>query len=97
MTKSQLIEKVADKITELHPDYKKRDIECAVNALFDSMKSALVNDKRVEVRGLGTFRVKQRDARSGRNPRSGESVDIPDRKIPFFKAGRELKELLNQL
>lgn len=92
MTKSQLIEKVADQSQE----YAKRDVECAVNALFDSMKAALVNDQRVEVRGLGTFRVKQRDARSGRNPRSGESVDIPNRKIPFFKAGRELKEILNQ-
>ena len=92
MTKSQLIEKVADQSQE----YAKRDVECAVNALLDSMRAALVNDQRVEVRGLGTFRVKRRDARSGRNPRSGESVDIPNRKIPFFKAGRELKEILNQ-
>ena len=60
------------------------------------MKEALINDQRVEVRGLGTFRVKQRDARNGRNPRSGESVDIPDRKIPFFKAGRSLKLSLNE-
>ena len=67
-----------------------------MNAVFDSMKEALVNDQRVEVRGLGTFRVKQRDARNGRNPRSGESVDIPDRKIPFFKAGRSLKLSLNE-
>ena len=92
MTKSQLIEKVAEQLS----DYKKRDVECAVNAVFDSMKEALVNDQRVEVRGLGTFRVKQRDARNGRNPRSGESVDIPDRKIPFFKAGRSLKLSLNE-
>ena len=96
MTKSQLIERVANKIAEQEQEYKKRDVECAVNALFDSMKEALMNDQRVEVRGLGTFRVKQREARSGRNPRSGESVDIPNRKIPFFKAGRELKEILNQ-
>jgi len=96
MTKSQLIESVTDQLIDQQPSYKKRDVECAVNALFDSIKVALINGDRVEVRGLGTFRVKQRDARNGRNPRNGESVDIPDRKIPFFKAGRELKELLNQ-
>jgi integration host factor subunit beta len=96
MTKSQLIERVTDQLLDQRPHYKKRDVECAVNALFDSIKSALVNGHRVEVRGLGTFKVKQRDARNGRNPRNGESVDIPDRQIPFFKAGRELKELLNQ-
>lgn len=91
MTKSQLIEKVA----ETFGDYKKRDVELAVNAIFESMKGALINDQRVEIRGLGTFRVKHRDARLGRNPRSGENVDIPDRKIPFFKAGRALKVQLN--
>lgn len=91
MTKSQLIEKIAESFTE----YKRRDVECAVNTIFDSMKQALVEDNRVEIRGLGTFRVKHREARSGRNPRSGENVDIPDRKIPFFKAGRALKLDLN--
>ena len=91
MTKSQLIEKV----TEQLGDYKKRDIELAVNTIFDSMKDALASDRRVEIRGLGTFKVKQREARLGRNPRSGKSVDIPDRKVPFFKAGRALKVQLN--
>lgn len=91
MTKSQLIEKVA----EHFGDFKKRDIELAVNTIFDSMKDALVNERRVEIRGLGTFRVKHREARQGRNPRSGENVNIPDRKIPFFKAGRALKVQLN--
>ena len=91
MTKSQLIEKVA----EHFGDFKKRDIELAVNTIFGSMKDALVNEQRVEIRGLGTFRVKHREARQGRNPRSGENVSIPDRKIPFFKAGRALKVQLN--
>ena len=91
MTKSQLIEKVAESFS----DYKKRDIELAVNTIFDSMKDALINERRVEIRGLGTFRVKHREARQGRNPRCGENVDIPNRKIPFFKAGRALKVQLN--
>ena len=91
MTKSQLIEKVAESFS----DYKKRDIELAVNTIFDSMKDALINERRVEIRRLGTFRVKHREARQGRNPRSGENVDIPNRKIPFFKAGRALKVQLN--
>lgn len=91
MTKSELIEKVSEQF----PEYKKKDVERAVNVIFDSMKHALINDHRIEIRGLGTFRVKERDARNGRNPKSGEGVDIPDRKIPFFKAGRALKLKLN--
>ena len=91
MTKSQLIEKVAESFS----GYKKKDVELAVNTIFESMKGALVNEQRVEIRGLGTFRVKHREARLGRNPRSGENVDIHDRKIPFFKAGRALKIQLN--
>ena len=91
MTKSELIEKVAESFS----NYKKQDIELAVNTIFSSMKDALVSDRRVEIRGLGTFKVKQREARLGRNPRSGQKVDIPDRKIPFFKAGRALKIQLN--
>ncbi len=91
MTKSELIDKVAEQF----PEYKKKDVERAVNVIFDSMKQALINDHRIEIRGLGTFRVKERDARNGRNPKSGEGVDIPDRKIPFFKAGRALKLKIN--
>jgi integration host factor subunit beta len=91
MTKSELIEKVAEGFAE----YRKRDVECAVNTIFESMKRALIEDNRVEIRGLGTFRVKHREARNGRNPRSGANVDIPDRKILFFKAGRALKLDLN--
>jgi integration host factor subunit beta len=92
MTKSELIEKVS----ALYSDYKKKDIEKAVNTIFDSMKEALIQDQRIEIRGLGTFRVKPRTARLGRNPKSGEDVSIPNRKIPFFKAGRALKIRLNE-
>jgi integration host factor subunit beta len=91
MTKSQLIEKVAEHFS----DFKKREIELAVNTIFDSMKDALINENRVEIRGLGTFRIKHREARQGRNPSSGADVSIPDRKVPFFKAGRALKVQLN--
>mgnify|MGYP006444232305 CR=1 FL=1 len=92
MTKSELIEKVSD----LFEQYKKRDVERAINTIFDSMKEALIQEQRIEIRGLGTFKVKEREARLGRNPKSGEGVDIPDRKIPFFKAGRALKVKLNE-
>ena len=92
MTKSELIEKVSD----LFEQYKKRDVELAINTIFDSMKEALIQEQRIEIRGLGTFKVKEREARLGRNPKSGEGVDIPDRKIPFFKAGRALKVKLNE-
>jgi integration host factor subunit beta len=91
ITKSELI----DKVSRQFSDYKKKDIERAVNVIFDSMKLALINDQRIEIRGLGTFKVKDRPARQGRNPKSGEGVSIPDRKIPFFKAGRALKLKLN--
>ena len=97
MTKSELIEEVAKKFTD-DSDIKiqKKDVEKAVNTIFDSMKEALVNNQRIEIRGLGSFKVKERDARQGRNPKSGEDVSIPDRKIPFFKAGRDLKDRLNK-
>ena len=92
MTKSELIEK----ISQIFNQYKKKDVEKAVNTIFDSMKEALVQEQRIEIRGLGTFKIKEREARHGRNPKSGENVSIPDRKIPFFKAGRALKVKLNQ-
>lgn len=91
ITKSELIDKVARQFE----DFKKKDVERAVNVIFDSMKLALINDQRIEIRGLGTFKVKEREARQGRNPKSGEGVEIPNRKIPFFKAGRALKVRLN--
>ena len=91
MNKSDLIERVAEST-----QHRKRDVEEAVNLIFRSMKEALVNEERIEIRGLGSFHVKLREARVGRNPKSGTQVDIPNRKIPFFKAGRELRARLNQ-
>ena len=92
MTKSDLIEKVTASLEG--NTYRKRDIERAVNVIFDSMKDALINEQRIEIRGLGSFKVRHRDARLGRNPKSGAGVNIPDRKIPFFRAGRELRNSL---
>ena len=91
MNKSDLIERVAEST-----QHRKRDVEEAVNLIFRSMKEALVNEERIEIRGLGSFHVKLREARVGRNPKSGTQVDIPNRKIPFFKAGRELRARLNK-
>ncbi len=92
MTKSELIEEIALVFIN---QLKKKEVELAVNTVFDTMKDALVKNDRVEIRGLGSFRIKERHSRVGRNPKSGNDVSIPDRKIPFFKAGRDLKDRIN--
>jgi integration host factor subunit beta len=92
ITKSDLIEEIAVTFSN---QLKKKEVELAVNTIFDAMKEALVENKRVEIRGLGSFRVKERHSRVGRNPKSGNDVSIPNRKTPFFKVGRDLKERIN--
>ncbi len=91
MTKSELIERIAD----AHPDLYQRDVEKIVGAIFDEISRALSQGHRVELRGFGAFSVKQRAARVGRNPRTGDSVDVAEKFIPFFKTGKELREKLN--
>ena len=91
MTKAHLIEKVAEKATNL----SRRDAEKVVNCLFDSIRDALKNGEKTEIRGFGSFRVRVRRTKDGRNPKTGESVAVPEKKMPFFKAGKEIKELLN--
>lgn len=91
MTKSGLIERVA----ELTSHISKKDTEVVVNTIFDSMTEALRRGERIEIRGFGSFQVKQRDAREGRNPKTGEEVHIPAKRAPFFKVGKELKELVD--
>ena len=86
MTKSGLIETVSSGAT-----WSKKDVEGAVNAIFDAMSDALVDGGRVEIRGLGSFRVKERMPRTGRNPKTGERVAIPARKVPHFIAGKQLR------
>ena len=92
MTKSELILRLA----ELNPNLYHRDIERIVNCLFDTITDALAEGKRVELRGFGAFSVRHRDARQGRNPRTGESVDVNEKKVPFFKMGKSMLERLNQ-
>lgn len=93
LTKSELIESVAGQ----SPERTKKDIEGAVNAIFRSMSEALARGERIEIRGLGSFRVKERMARVGRNPKTGEVVAIPSRKVPYFTVGKQLKARVDAL
>ena len=91
MTKSELIQRMADR----NPHLYLRDVETIVNTIFDEITDALVNGDRVELRGFGAFSVKKREARVGRNPRTGEQIQIPASKQPKFKAGALLKSAVN--
>jgi integration host factor subunit beta len=92
MTKVDLIEQVAASI-----NLTKKDTEVIVNTIFKSIAEALSSKKdgKVELRGFGSFRVRQRDARQGRNPQTGQSVRVPAKRAPYFKPGKELKELVD--
>jgi integration host factor subunit beta len=92
MTKSELIQQLA----ENNPHLYQRDVERIVTAVFDEIGAALARGDRVELRGFGAFSVKKRDARAGRNPRTGDSVDVDEKHIPFFKTGKQLRERLNE-
>ena len=91
MIKSELIAKLAEENPHLH----QRDVERIVSTIFDEITGALSNGERVELRGFGAFSVKRRPARVGRNPRTGESVQVDEKFVPFFKTGKELRERLN--
>lgn len=91
MIRSELIQKVSDE----NPHLSQRDVERIVNAVFEEIVEALSGGDRVELRGFGAFSVKQRDARVGRNPRTGESVQVDEKHVPFFKAGKLLRDRLN--
>ncbi|KLN62573.1 integration host factor subunit beta [Kiloniella spongiae] len=91
MTKSELIQHIA----EQNPHLYHRDVERIVTTIFDEISNALSDGNRVELRGFGAFSVKHRDARVGRNPRTGESVEVDSKHIPFFKTGKQLRERLN--
>jgi len=92
MTKSELI---ADLATA-NPHLTARDVELIVATIFDEITAALARGSRVELRGFGAFTVKRRDARTGRNPRTGEAVPVDEKAVPFFKAGKELRERVNR-
>ncbi len=91
MTKSELVQRLAT----LNPHLMQRDAESIVSTIFDRIGQSLTDGGRVELRGFGTFFVKQRDARTGRNPRTGETVSIEEKFVPFFKTGKQLRERLN--
>ena len=91
MTKSELIQRLADR----NPHLYLRDVERIVGTIFDEITRALADGNRVELRGFGAFSVRHRDARVGRNPRTGEAVEVQAKQMPFFKCGKELRERLN--
>lgn len=92
MIKSELIQKVA----AANPHLYQRDVERIVNVILDEIISSLARGDRVELRGFGAFTVKHRAARQGRNPRTGETVFVEEKFVPFFKTGKELRERLNR-
>jgi len=92
MIKSELIQQIAAE----NPHLYQRDVERIVSTIFEEITEALARGDRVELRGFGAFSVKIRDARTGRNPRTGEAVPVPSKAVPFFKAGKELRERMNE-
>jgi len=91
MTKAELVEKVSDKVDGL----TKKQTEVIINTIFDSIKDALGGGDKIEIRGFGSFKIRTRKEREGRNPKTGTPVSVPAKKVPFFKAGKELKELVD--
>ena len=91
MIRSELIQKIADD----NPHLYHRDVEKIVNTIFNEITDALASGNRVELRGFGAFSVKKRDARIGRNPRTGERVEVEEKHVPFFKTGKLLRDRLN--
>lgn len=91
MTKSVLIEKVSEKVDGL----TRNQTEIVVETVFESIKKALMSGEKIEIRGFGNFRLKNRNPRKARNPKTGESVEVPGKKVLYFKVGKALKEALN--
>ena len=91
MIRSELIQKIADD----NPHLYQRDVERIVNTIFEEITNAMSRGDRVELRGFGAFSVKKRDARIGRNPRTGEAVQVEEKHVPFFKTGKLLRDRLN--
>src|SRR6185503_19786809 len=91
MTKAELVEEVSQKT-----GLPKKQAEIVVNTVFESIVETLKTGEKIELRGFGSFRIRQRGSRMGRNPTTGEKVDVPAKRIPYFKPGKELRELLNQ-
>ena len=90
MTKAELVEEVA-RSTQL----PKKQAEAIVNTVFQTIVDSLKDGRKIELRGFGSFRIRRRGSRLGRNPKTGDRVEVPPKRIPYFKPGKELKELLN--
>ena len=91
MIRSELVQKV----TEAHPDLSPREVEAIVTTFFDEIVARLAQGGRVELRGFGAFSTRARDARTGRNPRTGDVVDVDAKRVPYFKPGKEMRARLN--
>jgi len=91
MIRSELVQKLCDD----HPDLTAKEVERVVAAFFDSVIDQLQSGGRIELRGFGAFSTRARDARRGRNPRTGEAVDVDAKRVPYFKPGKEMRERLN--
>jgi integration host factor beta subunit len=91
MTKNDLIKKLQEELKS----YSLQDVTCIVNIIFDSMTDAIKRGERIELRGFGSFEVRERKPRMGRNPKSGAEVKLEKRKVPFFKTGKELRIMVN--
>ena len=91
MTKVDLVEQIASQVA-----LSKKNSEIVVNTVFQCIIDALATGDKVELRGFGSFRTRDRDSRIGRNPKTGDKVDVPHKKVPFFKPGKNLKKLVNE-
>jgi integration host factor subunit beta len=91
MTKADLVEIVAREA-----DMTKKDVEQLVEIIFDSIVNTLNQGEKIELRGFGSFRVRERNARKGRNPKTGEPVEIPAKRVAYFKPGKDLKDIINE-
>ncbi len=92
MTKSELIERIAERQDQLSP----KDIELAVKLIIEYLSQALATGERIEIRGFGSFSIHYREPRGGRNPKTGEAVDLPGKHVPHFKPGKELRDKVNE-
>ena len=91
MTKAELVEKIAEK----KPGMTRAQVDAVVDVVLDAIKNALSREDKVEIRGFGSFRVRHRRAKMGRNPKTGQIVQVPPKKVPFFKAGKEMREMVD--
>lgn len=91
MIRSELLQSLAAE----NPDLRTEEVEQIVDIFFEEIAARLAEGGRVELRGFGTFSTRQREARTGRNPRTGDSVDVPAKRVPYFKPGKEMRERLN--